>query len=85
MKLVWLSLPLVLNAIRSAAVLYRSIQTLPTTIYDFIIVGGQPNTISEINQDYLRLFPGGTAGNVIANRLTENPKWKVLVVESGPS
>ncbi|KAG6910316.1 hypothetical protein DXG01_011384 [Tephrocybe rancida] len=28
---------------------------------------------------------GGTAGNVIANRLTENPKWRVLVIESGPS
>lgn len=31
------------------------------------------------------ILTGGTAGNVVANRLTENPNVNVLVLEAGGS
>lgn len=74
---------LVLATAPSQAAIYHQIGSIPNVTYDFIIIGGK----------LLRTYPqyihpslsGGTAGNVVANRLTENPSWKVLVIESGPS
>ena len=28
---------------------------------------------------------GGTGGSLVATRLAENPKWKILVIEAGKS
>ncbi|CAA7257392.1 unnamed protein product [Cyclocybe aegerita] len=40
--------------------------------------------IQNVKFDFV-VVGGGTAGNVLANRLTENPKFNVLVLEAGPS
>ncbi|KAH6904212.1 glucose-methanol-choline oxidoreductase [Coprinopsis sp. MPI-PUGE-AT-0042] len=51
----------------SGAVIVEDFQSLPTTDYDFVIVGG------------------GAGGCAMANRLSENPSHKVLLIEAGPN
>ncbi|KAK0241273.1 aryl-alcohol-oxidase from pleurotus Eryingii [Armillaria nabsnona] len=53
-----------------SATIYGRVTDLPTLDFDYIIVGASE---------------GGTAGNVLANRLTEDPDISVLVLEAGNS
>ncbi|KAK0226678.1 alcohol oxidase [Armillaria fumosa] len=53
-----------------SATIYETVADLPTIEFDYIIVGGAYS---------------GTAGNVLANRLTEDPQTSVLVLEAGRS
>ncbi|KAG6890055.1 hypothetical protein C0995_012513 [Termitomyces sp. Mi166 len=62
----------------SICILFSLVQTSLAVLYDHY------EDLPAIDLDFI-VIGGGTAGNVIANRLTEDSNVNVLVIESGPS
>ncbi|KAF5246879.1 hypothetical protein FAUST_1064 [Fusarium austroamericanum] len=81
------TITLAIGLLYAHSILARPIKGIERAViqdeYDFIIAGGKTSNTGTRDTELMR-NTGGTAGLVVANRLTESGKFRILVLEAGP-